>query len=171
MRSSHSHRHRCKIPVLIIPRFCKSRQPQPQTLTTQSLKLTEERITQGHRLNPPHLRITRKLRIDEKEDRHIHRLPRRQPLLLEAKTLDLAEVRRHLPGTDAVGRHPDDVFGRGVGGGVEREGGFSGQDPHFALLRREFPGEDVGDGGVEGDAQAGGGGDGGEAGGGGGVGG
>ena len=109
------------MPILIIPRLKK-------------------RITQRNRLNPLHIRIHHEFRINIKKHRHIDRLPRIQPLLLEAETLDLAKVRRHLARRYAVGCDADDVFGGLVGGCVECERGFAGEDAHFALLGDEFPG-------------------------------
>lgn len=52
-----------------------------------------------------------------------------------------------------------------VGGRVKGEGRLAGEDADLALLRGELPGEYVGDGGVEGDADALGRGDGDDAGG------
>lgn len=126
----------------------------------------KKRITQRNLLNPPHTRIINKLRIDIKKHGHIHRLPRIQPLLLEAETLDLGEIRRYLAWRHAVGCYTDYVVFAAVCGCVEGEGGFPREDPHFPLLGDEFPGEDVGDGAVEGYADALGGGYGVEAGGG-----
>jgi hypothetical protein len=128
-------RHRRQMPILII--LC-----------------LKKRITQRNCLNALHIRIHDKLGVNIKENRHIHRLPRIQPLLLEAKALYLAEIRRHLARRHAVGCDADDVFTGLVGCGVEGECGFAGQNAHFALLRREFPGQHVRDGSVEGDAQA-----------------
>lgn len=100
----------------------------------------EKRITQRHRLNPLHIDIRDKLRINIKKHGHIHRLARIQPLLLEAKALDLAEIRRHLAGRHRVRGHADDVLVGLVGRRVEGQRGFAGQDADFALLGHEFPG-------------------------------
>jgi hypothetical protein len=129
-------------------------------------ELTEKRITERNLLNPLHIRILHKLRINIKEHRHIHRLPRIQPLFLEAKTLNLAKIRRYLSGRNAVCRHADDIFRRFVRRSIKRECSFTRQDTHFALLGSEGPGKDVRDGPVEGYADAFGGGYGDEAGGG-----
>lgn len=115
----------------------------------------EKRVTQRHSLNPLHIRIGNELRVDVKENRHIHRLPRIQPLLFEAKTLDLAEIRGNLAGRNRVRRHADDVLGRLVRRRVESQCRFAGEDADFALLRHKFPREHVGDGAVEGYADAG----------------
>jgi hypothetical protein len=124
-------RNRRQMPILIIPRLKK-------------------RITQRDRLNPLHIRIHDKLRVNIKKHGHVHRLTRIQPLFLEAKTLYLAEVRRYLARRHAVGCDADDVLGGLVGRGVEGEGCFAGENAHFALLGDEFPGEHVGDGAIEG---------------------
>jgi len=116
--------------------------------------LTEERITQRHLLNPLHGWIIHKLRVDVEEDRHIHRLPGIQPLLLEAETLDLAEILRDLARRHAVRRHADDILRRIVRRRVERQRRLAREYAHLALLRREAPGQHVGDGPVEGDADA-----------------
>ena len=121
---------------------------------TSARKLTEERIVQRHRLNLPHNRIINKLRINIKKHRHIHRLPRRQPLLLKAKALDLAKVGRDLPGRDAVRRHADDVVRPRVGRGEEGQRRLARQHAHLALLRRERPGQHARHGAREGDFQA-----------------
>jgi hypothetical protein len=93
-------RDRRQVPILIIPRLKK-------------------RITQRDRFNTLHIRIHDKLGINIKENRHIHRLARIQPLLLKTKTLYLAEIRRHLARRHAVGCDADDVFGGLVGCRVE----------------------------------------------------
>ena len=114
----------------------------------------EERVTQRHSLNPLHIDIVHKVRVDIKENRHVHRLARIQPLLLKAKALNLAEIRRHLPRRDRVRGHTNDVLVRLVGRGVEGECGFAREHAHFALLGNELPGQDVRDRAVEGDADA-----------------
>ena len=153
------------MPVFIILCFYAFDQhlSSPVSIAQEGPRRTEKRIRKRDGVNLRHGRIIHKFRIDEKKHRHIHRLPRIQPLLLEAKTLYLAEIRRHLRGRDAVRSYADDVFAAFVCGGVERQSGFARQDPDFALLRGEFPGEDVGDGAVKGDAQAAGVSDGGKA--------
>lgn len=115
----------------------------------------KKRIIQRYSLNPLHIDIIHKLGINIKENRHIHRLARVQPLLLKTKALNLGKILRHLTRRNGVCGYADDVFVRLVCGGVEGEGGFTGQDADFALLGDEFPGEDVGDGAVEGYADAG----------------
>ena len=82
--------------------------------------LTEERIIQGDRLDPLHIHILHKLRIDVEEDWHIYSLTRAQPLLLKAETLNLAEVWRHLRRRYTVRRHTDDIITALVRRGVER---------------------------------------------------
>lgn len=114
--------------------------------------LTEECITQRDSLNALHVQIIQQIRIKIEKDWHIHRLARIQPLLLEAETLDLAEIRRTLRGRHTVCRHANDVGVARVGGSVERQRRLAGEDADFALLGGELPGEDVGCGGVEGDS-------------------
>jgi len=123
------------MPVLIIFRF-------------------EECITERNLLNALHIDIIHKLRINVKENRHIDRLARIQPLLLEAEALDLAEILRHLSRGNTVCRNTDDVLVRGVRRRVECQRRLSGQHAHFSLLRDKFPGKDVGDGAIEGHADA-----------------
>ena len=127
---------------------------------------SEECITQHQGLNAPHLWICRKLRIHVEEDGHVYAFSSFQPLLLEAEALDLGEVGRHLARRHGVCGDTNDVFGAVVRGRVEGQGGLAGQDAHFALLRREAPGESRRYRAVEGDTKAFGGFDGGEVGGG-----
>jgi hypothetical protein len=110
----------------------------------------EEGITQRHRLNALHIRIHDKLRVNVKEHGHIDRLSCIQPLLLEAETLYLAEIRRDLARRDGVCGDTDDVFGRLVCGGVKGEGSFAGEHADLALLGDELPRKYIGDGAVEG---------------------
>lgn len=128
-------RERLKVPIIIVLRL-------------------EKRITQRNLINPPHIQIIQQIRVQVEENRHIDRLSGIQPLLLEAETLYLAEVRSHLRGCHAVGRDTDDVGIAPVRRGVEGESGFAGEHAYFALLRHEFPRQDVGDGGAEGYADA-----------------
>lgn len=157
------------MPLLIVSRLCLELASLPRLLTpatkTRKTKkpkkqLTEERIAQCQLLDPPHIRIIHKVRIDVEEHRHVHGLPGIQPLLLEAEALDLAEVGRDLARGDAVGRDADDVLVAVVRGRVEGQRGLAGEHLDLALLGRELPGEHVGHGAVEGDADAFGGGDG-----------
>lgn len=114
----------------------------------------EKCITQRNRLNTFHADITRKLRVDVEEYRHVYRLSRIQPLLLEAEALDLREIRRHLARCHAVRSHPNDILLRRVGRRIESERGLAGQNTNFALLGDELPREDVRCGAVEGYANA-----------------
>jgi hypothetical protein len=68
--------------------------------------------------------------------------------------LDLAEVRRHLPRSNAIGSDPNDIFCRFVRRSIERQGSFARQYSNFALLGREFPGQHVRDRAIECDADA-----------------
>ena len=128
-------------------------------------RLTEERVVERHRLDLPHVEVIQHIRVEVEEHGHIDRLAGPQPLLLEAEALDLAKVRRHLRGRDAVRGHADDVLVARVGGRVEGQCRLAGEHADLALLRRELPGKHVRDGRVEGYAEARGGGDGVEAGG------
>lgn len=85
----------------------------------------EKRITQRHCLDPFHIWIHDKFRINVEEHGHVHRLACIQTLLLEAEALDLAEVRRHLARRDAVRRNTNDIFARLVGRGVKSERRFA----------------------------------------------
>jgi hypothetical protein len=114
----------------------------------------EKRVTQRHSLNPLHINIVHKVRVNIEENWHIDRLARIQPLLLKAKTLNLAEIRRHLPRRDRVCGHSDDILIGLVGRSVEGERCFAREHAHFALLGNELPGQDIRDRAVEGDANA-----------------
>jgi len=107
---------------------------------TDPAKLTEKRIIQRDSLNPSHIRIIHKIRINIEEHWHIHGLASIQPLFLKAETLNLAEVWRNLSGTDTVCCYSYDVCVGIVRGGIEGEGGLAWQDTDFSLLRCEFPG-------------------------------
>ena len=86
----------------------------------------EEGITQCYRLNPLHVDVSCKLRIYVEEDGHVYRLASIQSLLLEAETLDFAEVWRDLPGCDRVCGNANDIFGRLIRSCVECESRFAG---------------------------------------------
>lgn len=118
--------------------------PIKRKLPHSKKRLTEEGIAQRHLLNPLHVRVIHKLRINVEEHRHIHRLPSIQSLLLETETLDLAEMRRHLPRCHAVRRYPNDILRRLIRRRVERQRRLTRQNPHFTLLWCEAPGEHVG---------------------------
>lgn len=117
-------------------------------------KPTKKRIRQSNSLNPLHIQIIQQIRIQVKENRHIHRLPRIQPLLLKAETLNLAEIRRDLCRRNAVRRHPDNVLITIIRSRVKRQRRLPGEHAHLALLGCEFPGQHVRDGRVEGHADA-----------------
>lgn len=110
---------------------------------TRHRKLTEESIVQRQLLDTSHIRIIHEIRIDIEEDRHVDRLPRIQPLLLEAETLNLAKVRRYLTRCHAVRRHPDDVLVAFIRCGIECQCCLAGEHPHLALLWYELPRQHV----------------------------
>jgi hypothetical protein len=116
--------------------------------------LTEEGIIECHSLNSPHVQIIEQIRVQVEEDGHVDRLTGIESLLLEAEALNLAKVRRTLCRGDAVRGHADDVLVAIVGRLVEGQGCLAGEDVYLALLGDELPGQDVGDGGVEGDLDA-----------------
>lgn len=87
--------------------------------------LTEKSIRQRNRINILHSRILRKIRINKKEYRHIHRLARIQFLFLKAETLDLTKIRCYLSRRNAVGCNTNYVVGSFVGGCIESQGGFA----------------------------------------------
>lgn len=123
----------------------------------------EKSIIQRNRINPLHIWILQKFGINVKENRHIHRLASIQPLLLEAETLNLTEIRRHLTRCHAVCCHANYILLLAqIRCGVKCQRRLTGQYPHFALLWGEFPWQDIGCGSREGDAQTAGGGDGGQ---------
>lgn len=76
---------------------------------------------QRHRLNLANGRIVHKFWINIEEHRHVHRLTRLQPLLLKAKALDLAEIRRNIPRRDGVRRHANQILGALILRLVERQ--------------------------------------------------
>lgn len=121
---------------------------------TRVTQLTEKRITQRNSLHPTHIQIRQQIRIQIKKHRHIHRLPRVQPLLLKAKTLNLAEIRRRLRRRHAIRRHPNNILIAKICRRVKSQRRLTGEHAHFALLGGEFPWQDIRDGGVEGDADA-----------------
>lgn len=113
---------------------------------------TKERVVQSDGVNPLHIRVLQKLRVDVEEDGHVDRLALVQPLLFETETLYLAKVRRDLRRCHTVCCHADDVLLLAlVGGSVERQSGLAGQHSYFSLLGREFPGQDVRGRACEGD--------------------
>lgn len=85
----------------------------------------EKCITQCNCLDVLHVDIPSKLGVDVKEYGHVDCLACIQPLLLEAKALDFAEIWRYLSRRHRVGRYSDDIFGRGVCCGIESERGFA----------------------------------------------
>jgi hypothetical protein len=109
----------------------------------------EERIAQRHCFDTLHIDIPRKLRVNVKENRHVHCFPRIQPLLLEAKALDLAKIRRNLTRRYGIGSDADDVLVRSVRCRVEGERCLARQNTHFALLWHEFPVQHIGHRAVE----------------------
>lgn len=117
-------------------------------------QLTEECITQRHRLHALHVQVVEQVRIQVEKDGHVDRLPRVEALLLEAEALDLAEVGRALRRGDAVGGDADDVLVAPVGGRVEGQGRLAGEHADLALLGHKLPGQHVGHGGVEGHLDA-----------------
>jgi len=142
------------MPILVVLGLCASNQlPSPHSVLSN--KLTEKRVIQRNRLDSLHIRIRDKLGINVEEHRHIDRLASIQPLLLEAETLNLAEIRRHLRRRHAVRRNPYDIFCRAlVRRSVERQRRLAGQHSHFALLWRELPRQDIGGRAGEGDSES-----------------
>lgn len=102
--------------------------------------LTEKCIGQRNSINALHGRVLRKIGVDKEENRHIHRLPSVELLLLETETLNLAEVRRYLTRSHTVGRNAYDVRGALVGRRVECKRSLSGKNTDLSLLRGELPG-------------------------------
>lgn len=118
------HGHRSQMPILVVLRL-------------------EERIAKCDCLDTLHVDICDKLGIDIEEHWHVDRLARVEALLLEAEALNLTKVRRDLAWRYRVCCDSNDVLIRLVGRCVKRERSFAGQNADFALLRDEFPGEDV----------------------------
>lgn len=127
--------------------------PRPKDLGEKQ-KLTEKRIAKRDLVDASHVHVVEQVRVEVEEDGHVDRLAGVEPLLLEAEALDLAKVRGRLAGRDAVRGDADYVLVRLVGGRVERERRLPGQHADLALLRGELPGQRVGHGGVESDADA-----------------
>lgn len=125
-----------------------------QRIANKREKRTEECVRERDSLDSPRVEILHYIRVQVEEDGHIHRLASGQPLLLEAETLNLGEVRRHLRRCDAVRRHANDVAIALVRCRVEGQSRLAGEYLDFALLRDELPGEYIRDGGVESDADA-----------------
>lgn len=110
---------------------------------------TEEGIRQRDGINLRHGWIVDKVWVNEEKNRHINRLASIQSLLLEAKTLYLAEIGRNLRWRDAVCSHADNVFVALICRSVKCQGGLPGENPNFPLLRCELPGHHVRDGAIE----------------------
>ena len=72
--------------------------------------LTEESVAQCHSLYALHVHIIEQIGVQVEEDGHVHGLARIETLLLEAETLDLAEVRRTLGRCHTVGSNSDDIL-------------------------------------------------------------
>lgn len=52
----------------------------------------EECVRQNQIVDPVHLRVSCKFRVDVEKHRHVNLLPSKKPLLLKAEALDLVEV-------------------------------------------------------------------------------
>lgn len=115
---------------------------------------TEERVTQRNLLNAPHIRIIDKIRINIEENGHIDGFPSIQSLLLKTKTLNFAEIWRHLSRCHTIRCHPNYVFVGLVCSSIKCQCRFPRQDPDLALLWCEFPRQDVGDRAIEGNTDA-----------------
>lgn len=143
------------MPILIIPRLCEI---VNNAFTNNAIAvfqtLTKECITQSNLLDPLHIRIIHKVRINVEENRHIHRLARIQPLLLKTKTLDLTEIGRYLCGRHAVCGNAYDVSIALVHCGEESQRCFPRKDSDLALLWRELPWQDIGHVPFEGNSES-----------------
>src|SRR5258708_29494156 len=99
----------------------------------------EERVGERDRVEIPHFRIVCQLRIDKENKRHVDFLMAVEPLLIEAKTLDLVEIdaarlRRHIERRASGDRLIAEILG-----GEEYELLLPKVDPHLALHRFESP--------------------------------
>jgi hypothetical protein len=99
----------------------------------------EERVGERDRVEIPHFRIVRQRGIDKENKRHVDFLMTAEPLLIEAKTLDLVEIdaarrRRHIER-----RMPRNRLIAEILGGKEHELLLSEVDLHLALDRFESP--------------------------------
>lgn len=112
--------------------------------TINNWRRTKERVRQRDCIYLCHRRIINKVRINEKENRHVDSFPGVESLLFKAKALDLAEIWCHLGWSNTVGSDPNDVLGTLICCRVERERCLSGQDADLSLLWREFPWHYVG---------------------------
>lgn len=104
---------------------------------------TEERIRQRDRIYFCHCRIVDKVRVNEEENGHIDSLPSVEPLLLEAKALDFAEIWGHLRWRNAICSDPNDVLSALICCRIKRKRCLTRQDPDLSLLWCEFPGHHV----------------------------
>lgn len=105
---------------------------------------TEKGIVESDRIDALHGRIFQKIWIDIEEHWHVHGLPLVQSLLLEAKALNLAKVRRNLCRRNTVGCDSNDVLILTlICRSVESQCCFSRQNSHFSLLRSELPRQDI----------------------------
>lgn len=114
--SMHAQRHICRAALYQSQTLRHRNSSKPTIIIIPRL---EKRITQRQLHNPLHVRIIHKFRINVEEHRHIDRLPSIQPLLLKAKALDLAEIRRYLARCYAVRRHSYYVFAAVIRGCIE----------------------------------------------------
>src|SRR5258708_20035669 len=99
----------------------------------------EERVGERDRVEIPHFRIVCQLRIDKENKRHVDFLMAVEPLLIEAKTLDLVEIdaarlRRHIERRASGNRLIAEILG-----GEEHELLLPEVDLHLALHRFESP--------------------------------
>src|SRR5258708_32143806 len=77
----------------------------------------EERVGERDRVEIPHFRIVRQRRIDKENKGHVDFLMTVEPLLIEAKTLDLVEIdaprrRRHIERRMPRNRLIAEILGR-----------------------------------------------------------
>ena len=104
-----------------------------------SYRRTEECIRQRDCIYFCHRRIIDEVWIDEEENRHINSLASVEPLLLETKALDLAEIRSHLCWSDTVGSDSNNVFRALIRCREERKRCLPWQNSDLSLLWGEFP--------------------------------
>ena len=107
-------------------------------------KPTEESIGQCNSVDFCHCRVVDEIRVNEKENRHIHRLSSVESLLLKAEALDFAKVRGDLRRRDAVRSNTNNILAALICRRIEGKCSFSRQNTDLSLLRGELPRHDVG---------------------------
>lgn len=85
----------------------------------KGIERTKESVRQGYGINPRHCGVVDKVRVNEEEHGHIHRLASIESLFFETETLYLAKVGSHLRRRNTVCGDTDYILIALVGCRVE----------------------------------------------------